>query len=612
VTTGTIAANAVTSAKIASNAVLARHIAANAVSGSEIASNSQITASTFTGALTGNVTGNVTGNLTGTVQTAAQTNITSVGTLSSLTVSGDLTVDTNTLYVDSADNRVGIGTTNPDYRLSLVDTTQLGTTIQLFRTGQAAGSIFINNGISFGSDGGNGDTQRMTINFSTGNVGIGTTNPNGKLTISNNGIGGFEFTPDTTSFSVANTNYIASYDRTALAYRDMVFDLGGAENQSIRFKAGGNVGIGKSSPSSKLEIYGGNQDHLRLTQSLTDINYIIGPNGSGNLAISSTGTGAGGDLFIIQKGGNVGINTTSPGAKLHTSVSAGNGSYGRALADSNLILENTNTLNTQSGYLHLVGYTGNSTAQYQMGAIGGGKQTTAADGDYGGYLSFWTTSGGAGGEANSGMYERLRISSSGNVGIGTTASASILDVIDSGVARLTIGYSGTSANYYDADNHYFRSANAASYPLRISTTQVLAGTSAYGTGVLAYDRDLGAPNWGMNITENSTFNDNSGHNFTSKQNTHGVIYIKDEGNNNGFAAIPFYPNAGGGIAYQWSVLDPDSATWSSGAPSITVNLGGTSGLGFGVTFAAGSGVITITRTSGSQLYRVVFMEFAQS
>jgi hypothetical protein len=126
------------------------------------------------------------------------------------------------------------------------------------------------------------------------------------------------------------------------------------------------------------------------------------------------------DVLHLKGNGNVGINTTNPGAKLHTSVSAGNGGYGRALADSNLILENTNTSNTQSGYLHLVGYTGNSTTQYQMGAIGGGKQTTAADGDYGGYLSLWTTSGGAGGEANSGMYERLRISSSGNVGINTT------------------------------------------------------------------------------------------------------------------------------------------------------------------------------------------------
>ena len=46
--------------------------------------------------------------------TAAQTNITSVGTLSSLTVSGDATFDTNTLFVDSSANNVGIGTTTPD------------------------------------------------------------------------------------------------------------------------------------------------------------------------------------------------------------------------------------------------------------------------------------------------------------------------------------------------------------------------------------------------------------------------------------------------------------------------------------------------------------------
>jgi hypothetical protein len=313
----------------------------------------------------------------------------------------------------------------------------------------------------------------------------------------------------------------------------------------------------------------------------------------------------------IDTAGKVGINETDPDAIAHISKSASNGIYGRSFTDSNLILENTNTSVTESGYLHLMGYTGNTTAQYPMGAIGGGKQTTAADGDYGGFLSFWTTSGGAGGEANSGMYERLRISSSGCVGIGTTGSTSILDVIDSGVARLTIGYNGTSDNYYDANNHYFRSANAVSYPLRISTTQVSAGTASYGTGVLAYNRDLGSPNWGMNVTENTTFNDNSGHNFTSKQNTHGVIYINDEGGGNGFAAIPFYSNGGGGIAYQWSILDPDAGTWHSGQPSITVNLGGTSGLGFGVTFAGGSGIITITRTSGSQLYRVVIMEFAQ-
>ena len=50
---------------------------------------------------------------------AAQSGITSVGTLSSLTVSGDLTVDTNSLYVDSTQNRVGIGTASPGYKLQV-------------------------------------------------------------------------------------------------------------------------------------------------------------------------------------------------------------------------------------------------------------------------------------------------------------------------------------------------------------------------------------------------------------------------------------------------------------------------------------------------------------
>jgi hypothetical protein len=91
VETNTITANAVTSAKIASNSILSRHIANNSIVGADISATTQITASTFTGALTGDVTGNVVGNLTGTIQTAAQTNITSVGTLSALTVSGQLT-----------------------------------------------------------------------------------------------------------------------------------------------------------------------------------------------------------------------------------------------------------------------------------------------------------------------------------------------------------------------------------------------------------------------------------------------------------------------------------------------------------------------------------------
>ena len=61
-----------------------------------------------------------TATTSGTVTTAAQPNITSTGTLTSLTISGNLTVDTNTLFVDSANNSVGIATASPSYTLHVV------------------------------------------------------------------------------------------------------------------------------------------------------------------------------------------------------------------------------------------------------------------------------------------------------------------------------------------------------------------------------------------------------------------------------------------------------------------------------------------------------------
>jgi hypothetical protein len=51
--------------------------------------------------------------LAGILTTASQPNITSVGTLTSLTVSGDATFDTSLFYIDSNNGRVGLGTTSP-------------------------------------------------------------------------------------------------------------------------------------------------------------------------------------------------------------------------------------------------------------------------------------------------------------------------------------------------------------------------------------------------------------------------------------------------------------------------------------------------------------------
>ena len=75
-----------------------------------------------TGTLTGSATATFAG-VNGTVITTGNlTDITSIGTLSALTITGNLTVDTNTLFVDATNNRVGVGTLNPSTALDVVGT----------------------------------------------------------------------------------------------------------------------------------------------------------------------------------------------------------------------------------------------------------------------------------------------------------------------------------------------------------------------------------------------------------------------------------------------------------------------------------------------------------
>jgi hypothetical protein len=130
----------------------------------------------------------------------------------SATFSGDLTIDTNTLYVDSTNNRVGIGTTSPSKRLDVFTTASSATEYQLsLRNG--AGANGVSAGIAFGFNSSSLDpdylsaissiiTDRSTraadLTFLTaaigtlaegmritsgGNVGINLSDPFGKLSI---------------------------------------------------------------------------------------------------------------------------------------------------------------------------------------------------------------------------------------------------------------------------------------------------------------------------------------------------------------------------------------------------------------------------------------------
>jgi len=151
----------------------------------------------------------VTGDITGTLATAAQPNITSVGTLTALTGgTGDLNWDSGTLFVDSSANSVGIGTSLPDADLHVEGVTR--TKYLRFQNLTDATSEVA--GMYSSSGGGTNDlsiyasalsstssnikfltaptnsatTTTLFLEGSSGNVGIGTSSPSNYYTGADN------------------------------------------------------------------------------------------------------------------------------------------------------------------------------------------------------------------------------------------------------------------------------------------------------------------------------------------------------------------------------------------------------------------------------------------
>lgn len=161
------------------------------------------TTATFSGAVSG-TNGTFSGNVSGTLTTAAQPNITSTGTLTSATISGDLTVDTNTLFVDASENKVGIGTTTPrntldfgvtsnnDHIIALRDNNTSRTILGLtngygVRVGSPHDGTNSENMFEVGEIAGDGTTYQNT-HFAVTYGGNATIN-NGNLVIGTNGKG---------------------------------------------------------------------------------------------------------------------------------------------------------------------------------------------------------------------------------------------------------------------------------------------------------------------------------------------------------------------------------------------------------------------------------------
>ena len=111
------------------------------------------------------------------------------GSFSAATITGDLTVDSSTLKVDSSNNRVGIGTTSPQAPLHVSHATAPNFRLSRTGTGQiyqmgidSSGRFLIEEAASEGGT----RNARLVIDDS-GEVGIGVSAPTGKLEIAATG-----------------------------------------------------------------------------------------------------------------------------------------------------------------------------------------------------------------------------------------------------------------------------------------------------------------------------------------------------------------------------------------------------------------------------------------
>jgi hypothetical protein len=361
---------------------------------------------------------------------------------------GQLVLDNgNEQFVQQVFRRNATGNTGLDFLLD-------GTANTFAFRGLAANLPFI---WSLSTAAGN-PVEQMRLT-STG-LGIGTSAPASKLVVSNAGALGIEFDPASGGMQVYNRS-TSAYGTMNLYANTLYFRTGTSPAINMTLDASGNVGIGTTSPGSKLDVTvtsataysaGVLGNGLRLyNNSLTTGQYvgisffgeptsgsfggatIMGTttgNGSMALAFSTRNNSVFDERLRITSAGNVGIGTSSP-AVSGLEISRATGSASPTPAE--LRLSTTNSAADWSttdpwGRLSFYSADVSSTGPKIVSAI---DVTAAAATGGTGSLSFKLAA-----LTTGTLTERMRIDTVGNVGIGTSSPVAVLTSENSGALTL--------------------------------------------------------------------------------------------------------------------------------------------------------------------------------